>query len=172
MCNAFLHHALKNFNFKVESENLHLHLHLASFPLVPLCEAVHPGVLPGMLPQAELLARIREIQGDASLSDAEKAQRRQDLMSGKWSAKPSEDNKENSKKADGASAAGACLAPSDRPHLVSCRAHQALRIAEQGGSAAATAWVHGKHPCAAALVCDGLAFQRSCEWIGPSLLWG
>ena len=36
------------------------------------------------LPQQELLKRIMAINNDASLSDAEKAQARQDLMSGKW----------------------------------------------------------------------------------------
>lgn len=34
--------------------------------------------------QADLLKRIREIQGDASLSDAEKAKKRQALLSGSW----------------------------------------------------------------------------------------
>lgn len=50
-----------------------------------------------MLPQAQLIARIREIQNDATLSDSEKAQKRQELMSGKWAPKPADDDKENSK---------------------------------------------------------------------------
>ena len=37
-----------------------------------------------MLSQQELLKRIMEINKDASLTDAEKASARQDLMSGKW----------------------------------------------------------------------------------------
>lgn len=36
--------------------------------------------------QMELRKRIMKIMMDPKLSDAEKAQRRQDLMSGKWSA--------------------------------------------------------------------------------------
>ena len=49
--------------------------------------------------QAELMAKIREIQTDTSLSDDEKAKRRQELLSGKWGSKPTDDNKENSKTA-------------------------------------------------------------------------
>ena len=51
----------------------------------------------GGLSQADLMAKIREIQTDTSLTDEEKAKKRQELMSGKWAATTSEDNKENSK---------------------------------------------------------------------------
>lgn len=35
-----------------------------------------------------MMARIMEIQADATLSDAEKAAKRQQLMTSKWSATP------------------------------------------------------------------------------------
>lgn len=56
------------------------------------------------MPQAMLLAKIREIQSDTTLSDAEKAKKRQELMSGKWAAKQSseEENKEPNKEESGA----------------------------------------------------------------------
>jgi hypothetical protein len=44
--------------------------------------------------QMELRKRIMKIMMDPTLSDAEKAQRRQDLMSGKWS----DDQDDNSSK--------------------------------------------------------------------------
>lgn len=55
------------------------------------------------MPQAMLLAKIREIQSDPTLSDAEKAKKRQELMSGKWAAKQSseEENKEPNKEDSG-----------------------------------------------------------------------
>ncbi|EFN57966.1 hypothetical protein CHLNCDRAFT_20354 [Chlorella variabilis] len=56
-----------------------------------------------MLSQHELLKRIMEINKDPSLSDAEKASARQDLMSGKWKA--SEEDKETAKADDKAKAA-------------------------------------------------------------------
>ena len=40
-----------------------------------------------MLSQQELIKRIQAIQADTSLSDAEKATARQDLMTGKWKEK-------------------------------------------------------------------------------------
>jgi len=54
------------------------------------------------LSQQELLKRIREINKDPCLSDAEKAAARQDLMSGKWKEKvaPSEDTEGTKSKSE------------------------------------------------------------------------
>ena len=47
--------------------------------------------------QNDLRARIMAIMRDSSLTDAEKAVKRQEVMSGKWAAPPKEDEKENAK---------------------------------------------------------------------------
>ncbi len=75
------------------------------------------------MPQAELLAKIREIQNDPTLSDADKAKKRQELMSGKWAAKQSseEENKEPNKEESGRLLVGSAEAP-----LVLCKHHAVI----------------------------------------------
>ena len=45
--------------------------------------------------QQELMKKIMEIQRDPSLTDAEKAIKRQEVMAGKWMTKPSSDEDTN-----------------------------------------------------------------------------
>lgn len=51
--------------------------------------------------QKELFKRIMEIQNDPNLSDEEKGRRRQELLAGKWAAKPADSSGDDSKAAKG-----------------------------------------------------------------------